>query len=81
MLPMARRVWRRSPSRSFLQPALLGQLAASTPGSLALKELWQKWTDQAHCFREVLEGRFGSTILDGLRPPQKSSSNVLRHSR
>lgn len=70
----------RSPSCSFLHPALLVQLGASTLGSLTVKEPWRRWTDAAHCFREVLEGRFGSTISDGLRLPQKSSSNILHHS-
>ena len=64
----------------FLHPAVLGELGASTLGSLTVKGLRRRWMDPACYFREVLKGTFGSTMSDELRPPQKSSSNVLRHS-
>lgn len=70
----------RSPSCSFLHPALLGQLGAGMLVSLMAKRLQWRWIDPACCFREVLKGRFGSTMSDRLCPPQKSSSNVLCHS-
>lgn len=61
----------RSPGCSFLHLALLRRLETSPLGSLMLKGLCWRWMDPSHCFREVLKTGFGSTMSDGLRPPEE----------